>query len=278
MILTNYHSHTILSDGAHNSEEMIKSAIEKELKAFGFSEHSPLPFFSQWSMKYEDLHKYFREINYLKEKYSEKIEIYTGLEVDYIEKITGIETWKNFRLDYTIGSVHFLGVVDNKPFTIDYSPANFKEGLDKIFSGNIMEMTSLYYNQIIKMINSSKPDIIGHFDLITKFNKETQLINENDKWYKDIVIQTLEIIKKNNCFIEINTRGFYKKLADWFYPNTWILKECKNFNIPIVINSDCHKNSEVDKNLYEAEKIALSLGFKEKMVLLNNQWQEIGLS
>jgi len=247
MYLTNYHTHTNFSDGNNTPEEMIQSAVNKNIKILGFSDHSPVPFFSDWNMKYENIFSYITEIETLKQKYSDKIEIYTGLEVDYIENITGVQNWKFLNLDYTIGSVHFLKKFETgEYFTCDFTKESFKKGLDEIFEGNIKTMISYYYEQINNMISECKPNVIGHINLITKFNKNNYFFDDNDIWYKNLVKQTLEIVKQNNCIIEINTRGFYKKLTNEFYPSDWILKECKNQKIPMMINSDAHHINEID--------------------------------
>lgn len=278
MKLTNFHTHTILSDGSETAENMVIAAIDKKFDVLGFSEHSPIPFYSDWNMKFENLCKYFDEIKSVKEKYSDKIEIYTGLEVDYIENICGIDTWKNYNPDYTIGSVHYLRQFDNNEFfTLDYSKELFQKGLEEIFGNDIKKLVKEYYSAISKMVTIQKPEIVGHLNLITKFNKGNYFFDESEKWYKDIVAETLEVISKNNVIIEINTRGFYRKLTDEFYPSHSILEQCFKLKIPVMINSDAHQSSELDKNIAEAKKTLLETGFKDVAVLIKNKWQKTEL-
>ncbi len=274
----NYHSHTLHSDGANKAEKMILSAINKRIKILGFSDHSPVPFNSNWNMKNENIENYVNDINELKKKYSSDIEIYTGLEIDYIENISGVQNWKHLNLDYTIGSVHYLKKFENdRYFTCDYSTEIFKKGLKKLFGNNIKKMVTYYYEQINNMILTDKPNIIGHLDIITKFNKKNYFFNENDKWYKDIVNQTLNIIKEKDCIVEINTRGFYKNLSNHYYPNCWILQNCKTQNIPVMINSDAHHYKELNNQLPEAALQLIEIGFKEVMIFHNKAWQNAGL-
>jgi histidinol-phosphatase (PHP family) len=274
----NYHTHSLYSDGSNKPEVMIKSAIGKRIKILGFSDHAPIPFDSGWNMKNENIENYINDINELKTKYASEIEIYTGLEIDYISSISGIKNWKHLNLDYTIGSVHFLKKFETgNYFNFDYSREIFAKGLKKIFGNNIKKMVSYYYEQIINMINEDKPDIIGHLDLITKFNKKNYFFNESDKWYKDIVNLTLSVIKEKDCIVEINTRGFYKNLSNNYYPNYWILQNCKLQNIPVLINSDSHNYKELSNQLPEVALQLIEIGFKDVMIYQKNTWNKVGL-
>jgi HisJ family histidinol phosphate phosphatase len=88
MILTNYHMHSLFSDGKAFPEEYVKIAIEKGFRSIGFSEHGPTQYDKHWELPADKVDEYFAEINRLKEKYKDKIDIYVGMELDYF---TGIE-------------------------------------------------------------------------------------------------------------------------------------------------------------------------------------------
>jgi len=66
----------------------------------GFSSHAPIPFDCAWTMKKQALEPYIFEINELK-KSNPQIEIYAGLEVDYIPGVTSPGHFQG-QLDYTI--------------------------------------------------------------------------------------------------------------------------------------------------------------------------------
>src|SRR5687767_9147307 len=100
---TNYHTHCNFCDGKENPEKYIEQAIKLEMPVLGFSSHAPLPFDCLWCMPTESLDDYLAFIDAARTRFPE-IEIYKGLEVDYIP---GTVTPSDFRsqLDYTIGSV-----------------------------------------------------------------------------------------------------------------------------------------------------------------------------
>ena len=65
----------------------MRFAITHGFRAYGFSSHSPLPFETFWNMSKDDMPEYLQEIKRLKQKYSDQLEIYAGLEIDLTLKL-----------------------------------------------------------------------------------------------------------------------------------------------------------------------------------------------
>ena len=86
MQLSNYHSHCTFCDGRSTPEDFIKFAVAHGFRAYGFSSHSPLPFETFWNMSKDDMPEYLTEIERLKKKYSDRLEIYVGLEIDFLDE------------------------------------------------------------------------------------------------------------------------------------------------------------------------------------------------
>lgn len=272
-----YHSHNHYCDGKYEPEEHIKSAIALGLKTFGFSSHVPLPFKNEWSMKEENLKKYVKEIKKLKEKYKGQIEIYCGLEVDYIPGIIGSSqpAIKNLELDFSIGSIHYVDQLDDSThWEIDGTHTRFLSGLNQIFQGQGKKAMLRYLSITKEMVDKEQPKIVGHLDKIKIHNRpESPLFSDDDKWYQNEVEETLNIIKEKESIIEVNTRGMYKKLVDEPYPGVMILKKVRSKNIPIMLNSDSHHPREINGAYPEALELLKALGFQELMVLRNDEWQ-----
>ena len=74
--------------------------------------------------------EYLQEIKRLKQKYSDQLEIYAGLEIDYLDETynASIPYFQELPLDYRIGSIHFLPVserlVEENMVCIDGSLGN----------------------------------------------------------------------------------------------------------------------------------------------------------
>ena len=86
MQLSNYHSHCTFCDGRSYPEEFVRFAISKGFRAYGFSSHSPLPFETNWNMSATDMPEYLQEVNRLRQKYADQIEIYAGLELAFLDE------------------------------------------------------------------------------------------------------------------------------------------------------------------------------------------------
>lgn len=278
---TNYHSHCHYCDGKMPPEEHILAAISQGVKAYGFSSHCPVPFENSWSLKKEALNDYLAEIDALKSKYAPQIEIYKSLEIDYIpgmispnsKLITGA------KLDYTIGSVHFVKEPANDfLWEIDNTTAKFKDGLQTLYQGDIRRGVHAYYAAIRDMVRSAPPDIVGHIDKIKMHNSTQPFFDENEAWYKKEVRQTLEEIKAAKLIVEVNTRGIYKKLSADPYPGPVVLKEIQQMNIPVCLNSDSHHPQEITKEFENAATLLKSTGFKKMRILYRGEWTDVAFS
>ena len=169
------HMHTSYCDGRDTAEDMIKAAAELGLDTVGLSGHSFTPHDQSYCMSREGTERYIGEITSLKEKYADKIRVLLGLELDYYAD-TDTSPY-----DYLIGSVHYLFTEeglrkqtgDLVKFT-DWTPVDDAAEEIQIFADTlgcgIMDVAELYYETEADIIRRTDCDIIGHFDLITKFN------------------------------------------------------------------------------------------------------------
>lgn len=273
---TNFHSHSHYCDGAEAPESYIKKAILQGFSVWGLSSHAPVPFPCKWTMKQDQLSIYHNEINTLKRTYGEKIQIYAGLEVDFIPGISSCNLFRNddFTYDFLIGSVHFIDQFsDDTPWEIDGRHELFLKGLNQIFDGNIQAAVERYYALIREMVTTDSPDVIGHLDKIRIQNEEGALFTGEEAWYKEAVLETLEVIKAHQSIVEVNTRGIYKGIVKSPYPETWILEQMHEMGIPITLNSDSHHPREIAGAFPETAQMLREIGFNEVQVLYNNEWQ-----
>jgi histidinol-phosphatase (PHP family) len=278
MSWTNYHSHCYYCDGKYAPEEYIKSAKNKGLLAYGFSSHAPVPFDCVWTMKTESAPAYVAEIRALQQAYQRDIELYCGMEVDYIPGITGPKSLPILQLglDYTIGSVHFVDVFpDGRRWEIDGSHQVFLDGLQQIFSGDIRQAVSRYFELTRQMIEQECPDVIGHIDKIKIQDEDGNLFSQQAGWYQQELEQTLRLIADAGAMVEINTRGIYKKKTGQTYPGKWALEKMKALSIPVTINSDAHHPDEIILQFEDTAALLASVGYKQVSVLLDGRWQQL---
>lgn len=281
MAFTNYHGHCYYCDGKEAPEQYVQAAITQQMPAYGFSSHAPLPFDISWPMQEEDSRKYVEEISELKEQYADQIEIYKGMEVDYIPGVAGPghERIRQFGLDYTVGSVHFVDFFPNgHPWEIDGSHQVFLDGLHQIFHGDIEQAVRRYYALIRQMIQEDPPDILGHLDKIKIQSEEGALFDEQSAWYQEEVEQTLEVVAGTDVVVEVNTRGLYKKKVKEPYPSYWLLDRMKALKIPIMLNADAHHPREISACFSEVAWRLQQIGYDQVRVLLHGKWQSVPFS
>lgn len=273
----NFHTHTTWCDGKSTPEKIISKAIELGYKSLGFSGHAPTKLQAEWQMTPDGFAEYKQKILKLKKTSASQIQIYLGVEADYIPNIAGSSNFKKDNLDYIIGSVHYVSsnLFQDKFLTIDASPEVFENGVKHLFNNNIKAAVVRYYETIREMLMVDKPDIIGHLDLVKKFNKGNRYFNEQEAWYKDEINKTIEVIRTTNCMVEINTRGFYKNLMSDFYPSNEIIEKCHEFNIPLVINTDTHHFEELAKGRNEVLELLEKLNIKSHKALFDNKWIDV---
>lgn len=243
--MVDYHMHTYLSDGKKTHKEFVQSAINKGLDEIGFSDHfSILP--TDWNTDKKDVSKMREAIEELKNTNNLPIKIKFGAEVDYIPgKEKEIEKLiHSLPLDYVIGSVHFID-----DWNFDTSPDQF-QGKD------IEELYHKYFSLLKKAVETDLYDIVGHADLIKKFDH--RLESKPVKLYEELI----DSIKKMDMVVELNTNGVNKPCRE-FYPDRDFMELCKQYEIPVLISSDAHKPEQVGQYFDEAINQLKSMGYLE---------------
>lgn len=274
---TNYHGHSDYCDGVGHLEDYVNEAINLGIKSMGFSSHAPLSLECPWAVSIDQLPDYLKEARLLKEKHKNQIQLYVGLEVDYIPGIIGpmYEDIVDLSLDYNVGSVHFVDQFpDGTHFEADGSRQVFVNAIDQIFSGSAQKLVCRYFELIREMLNTSKPTILGHLDKIKIHNVAGVLFDENSDWYKNEIKMTLDTLARSGAILEVNTRGVYKKKCEETYPSPYILREAFEREIPVVINSDAHHPREIISNFDFARNTLLDAGYSTTWQLWNDKWVE----
>jgi len=272
---SNLHTHSHFCDGKGAPQEYVDAAIAHGMEAIGFSSHAPLPFHRPWAMEAERLNDYTSEIDRLRTMFHD-IEIYRGLEIDYIPGITGPSRYAG-KLDYTIGSVHFVGKKDGSDWEIDNTTEIFKDGLQSIFGGDIKRAVTRYYEIMIEMLTNDPPDILGHLDKI-KVNASAFGLDQTEPWYKALINRVLDTAQHHRTIIEVNTRGIYKQKTTEPYPAPWILEQICAKNISITLSSDAHHPSEVIREFDNTLALVRDIGFTYVVALRSGGWQNVPLS
>ncbi len=278
MIKTNYHSHSSFCDGEGRLEEYVQYALSQHMQALGFSGHAPLPFPNAWTMDEEELPLYLGEVRRLKDLYRDRIELYAGLEIDYLDekRNPAQPIYDALGLDYRIGSVHMLIDPDNgEYYGLDGPIEELEHLINQVYAGSVEQMVTDYYLQVENMVRIGGFDFIGHLDLIKKHNRKLGLFSEEESWYRTAISSVVDAIAGSGLMVEVNTGAIARGYTDEPYPSPWILAMCADRNIPITLNSDAHKPSWVEYAFEDALKIIREAGYSRGMALLKGEWQEV---
>lgn len=249
-----YHTHTPLCHHAIGEpEEMIDAALAAGLSEYGISDHAPVgeDFFDDWRMTYDKLPEYLAWIERARAHAKGRIPVRCGLECDWL---SGCETWieqlrREHDWDYLIGSVHYLG-------TWDFDNPQW---LGRWGESDVDEVWSLYWKEYAAMAESQCFDILGHPDLVKKFQHRAS--GDLRRFYEPAI----EAIAISGCAIELNTAGWHKPCAE-AYPSLEFLELARGAGIPLVISSDSHAPSEVGRDFPRAIDFALQAGYTETLL------------
>lgn len=273
MLKSNCHTHTTYCDGKNTAREMVEAAVKAGFYSIGFSGHSPMKDKNDWTMTREGAELYKKEIQALKVEYADKIDILCGIELD--KDYAGVDP-DDF--DYVIGSFHQFEK-DGKIYEIDYTAEKLKQAVDELFEGSFNEMSRCYYKTVADFVINERIDIVGHIDLITKFNLETVLFDESDCEYRKIVFEAIDRIleAKPDIVFEVNTGAMYRVGKKEPYPAEFILNYLKEKNAKITLTSDSHNTDSLDFAFSEATKLIKKCGFKEILYLSCDGWKAFAI-
>lgn len=243
------HNHTVRCNHAEGSiDEYIQRAIELGVNIYGFSEHAPMDFDPKYRLGFDAMNEYEQDVLEAKERYQDQIDIRLGYEVDYLPNHID-ERVLNAKVDYLIGSVHFLDKwgFDNPEFIGEYE------------SRDIDAIWIEYFTAIEEMAKSGYFDVVGHLDLIKVFKfMHTRSVEE-------LARPALEAIKRANMVVEINPAGLRKPIGEQ-YPSRNLLQMAYEMGIDITFGSDAHAVDQVGFRYDEVVALAKEIGFSRVVV------------
>ena len=250
----NFHSHTQFCDARDKMEDIVTEGIKEGFCHIGFTPHSPLPIESPCNMDVNDVELYLNEINRLREEYGDKINIYSSMEIDYLNNEWNASNsyFSNLSLDYRLSSIHFIPSLkdENVFIDVDGSHENFKEKMQKFFDGDIKYVVDKFFDQTLQMIETGGFDVIGHFDKIGNNANSYQKDIEDEEWYRKKVREVFDAIMDYHYIVEINTKAF--KEHNRFFPNERYFEWFNKYDCTILINSDVHFKDRINYGREEA--------------------------
>lgn len=271
MIKQNLHTHSIYCDGKDTIEVMALEAINKGFNVLGFSGHGNCRNVDDYSMDENNTKKYIEDVLAVKEKYQDQINIFLGVEQD----VLGQRFKKHDPYDYIIGSVHFVKAGD-KYLAVDFSSDVTKEIVE--YYGSFLNYAKSYFEEVKKIANMDEVDIVGHVDLLTKFNENEEFIKFDDPDYLKLAYNCIDQLLAKNKIFEVNTGAIARGQRKTPYPHKTLLKYIYDHGGKICLNSDCHNKEMLDCYYQESLELIQSCGFTTMMELTKDGFVERSVS
>lgn len=227
-------------------EEYAEAAFAAGYEVFGFCDHAPHLFgdgyVSRTRMEARELCGYCDDIRALKEKYSGRMNIQAGLEMEYFPEFFGedIKLYRRCGVEYLILGQHSVGT-ESLPGRLDsFSETESPDTLKK------------YVDQCIAGISTGAYSYIAHPDVI-------HFIGDADL-YKQECDRLILAAKTSGLPLEVNLLGL---CGARHYPNPLFWERASALGASVVIGVDAHSPSRV----YVRKEIEAGLRFVEKYKL-----------
>ncbi len=254
MAFSDFHTHTIFSDGFGTVDEMVDSARAKGLLALGISDHSMTPFDLRYCMRPEtNIEAYEPTVREAKKRARDlyNFPVLLGIEWDLGSEIDPA------RYDYTIGSVHYIIRKNGEIFPVDSQPEKVFGGIEHVFGGNRLDFAKAYFEHVVTHAEKNKPTLMGHFDLLTKHGT----VDEDDEAYLAVAREALAETIKHVPLIEVNMGAVIRGLRSVPYPNPKFLPLIHELGGRIILSSDAHAPDKIAFQFPEMLKLLQGAGF-----------------
>ena len=208
----------------------------------------------------------FDEIDRLRER-NPDLQIRAGIELDndpvhslasrrWIEK-----NWD--RLDFVLGSVHFLDRADQM---FDSVP----DGAEQFDGRKVDDMYTDYFRRIRELVSTGLVDTLAHLDLIKIHgHRPTADIGA-------LVNETLELVRARSLAIELSTAGWRKPVKE-LYPSDSIIKLAVEKGIPFTTASDAHSHVQLGENFANLAHKMSEIGIRKVCISKGHKRAEVPL-
>lgn len=255
------HTHSTMCDGKDTLGSMARAAFEAGAVSFGASGHShtPMPE-DEGQVLPADMTAYRAEVLRLREAYAGRMDVLLGVELDNCADVTA----EGF--DYWIGSVHYLRGPEGGWHTVDWDRPSLERCLREQFAGNSLMMAEYYYDEVRRMAER-KPTILGHVDLIVKFNENGYVFDESAPRYRAAALAALHAADPAETLLEINTGAMSQGYRSVPYPALFLLREWRAMGGGVILTADAHSARAIVHGYAQAAELARAAGFARSVLL-----------
>ena len=214
--------------------------------------------------------EYRREVQRLQGVYQDRIKILLGIEQD---SFSGIP---NDVYDYVIGSVHYL-YLGGEYCSIDLSAQDMLDAIKKYCGGDPINYAKTYFEAVANVEQDTQCDIVGHFDLLTKFNERTHIFDTTDPRYIKAGLEALDALLEKDVIFEVNTGAMARGYRTTPYPAPIFLHRIAEKRGNIIITSDAHNKDYLTHGFDKALQLVKASGIGSVLVMTRKGWKNIAI-
>ena len=254
LTLSNIHCHTTFADGRDTPEEMVLAALALGFHTLGISEHGHADY-DDCSMPLEREPEYRAEIRRLKAKYADRIHLLLGCEHDWISPPDAAE------YDYVIESVHYVPAGGGL-WCVDNTRQILQDAARRLYGGDWYALCRDYFDTVCRSIEGTDAAVLGHIELVMKFNEQRDLFDDADPRYLGPALECAELAARSGRLVEINTGAIARGYRTQPCPGPAMLRRVAECGGRVILTSDCHNSDYLDCGFDEAAELARSCGFR----------------
>lgn len=265
------HNHTQMSDGALALDDMVRAAVRQGFSDIGISDHSCLA--AEPPHATGDEAGYLAALRGAKARFAGRICVAAGLELDALSHFSA-----RHELDYVIGSVHYLyDKAADRFYGVDWDEDTAQSCIKEMFGQNGLAYAKAYYAAVAENALRTRPDVIGHFDLVVKPNARGALFDEESPAYRAAALEALDACCEAGGILEVNTGGVFRGWRSTFYPAPFLLRRAAEKGMRATVNADAHCAEALCFGFAPAREMLRQAGFSSVWVLRGGAFCEEAL-
>jgi len=242
---------------------VVERAIARGFSHYGLSEHAPrfrkedlLGF--EADLTPDDLvatfARYAETATRLRDLFADRIALFVGFETERLPPDRWAQAMREVRasaaFDYIVGSVHDI---DGR--VIDSSAEQTGEICEDL--GGREAMQRAYFRALADLVATLKPEVVGHIDLIRKF--DAPIVEFSPAVFREIE-RVLEVAKDAGSALDVNCGAFRRGLGP-VYPLPSILSRARAMGLRVTLGDDSHGVASVGVGLDASLAAITAAGF-----------------
>ena len=151
---------------------------------------------------------------------------------------------------------------DGRIWEVDHSLEGYKVTVEQGFGGDPYAMIEAYYENLAKVAEKIPAlTIIGHIDLVTKYQEVYPIFDEDHPRYLAAAEKAVRKLAESGALFEVNCGAMSRGYRTTPYPNPRWLKLIRELGGEVIITGDCHDMKFLSAGFEQALELVRSCGF-----------------